>query len=76
MYIFLKIFINQHGNSALAKAGSGDVLAGIIGSLLGQGLEAEKAATLGAYSHGKAGSLASLKTGINGLLASDIIDYI
>ena len=68
-------YINS-GNEALATAGSGDVLAGIIGSLLGQGLEAEKAATLGAYSHGKAGSLASLKTGINGLLASDIIDYI
>ncbi len=68
-------YINS-GNEALATAGSGDVLAGIIGSLLGQGLDVEKAASLGAFWHGKAGSLASLKTGINGLLASDIIDFI
>lgn len=48
-----KRFIIGSGNVALAKAGSGDVLAGFIGSLLAQGLSSEKAAALGAYLHGR-----------------------
>ena len=47
-------YINTSGNSGLAKGGSGDVLAGVIGSLLAQGYPALDAAALGVYLHGKA----------------------
>ena len=67
------IFYCNSGNEGLATPGSGDVLAGIIGALLGQGLTAEVAASAGAYIHGKAGTLATAETGIKGLLARDII---
>ena len=62
------------GNESLATPGSGDVLAGIIGALLGQGMDAIDAAAAGAFIHGRAGTTASLSTGIKGLLASDIIN--
>ncbi len=61
------------GNQALATPGSGDVLAGIIGSFLGQGCLPENAATAGAYLHGAAGTKASYTKGMKGVLASDII---
>jgi NAD(P)H-hydrate epimerase len=48
-----KRYIIGSGNVALAKAGSGDVLSGFIGSLMAQGLPTDKAAVLGAYLHGK-----------------------
>lgn len=48
-----KRYIIGSGNVALAKAGSGDVLAGFIGSLMAQGLSTAKAAVLGAYLHGR-----------------------
>ena len=69
-------YICNSGNEALATAGSGDVLSGIIGSLLGQGLSPDQSAYIGAFIHGKAGSEASKTTGIKGLLASDIIGHI
>lgn len=69
-------YFNNSGNEAMATAGSGDVLAGIITSLLGQGLEPKYAACIGTYLHGYAGSLASETTGIRGMLASDIISGI
>lgn len=47
-----KIFVIQSGNSALAKAGTGDVLSGMIGAFLAQGLDSLDAAVLGAYLHG------------------------
>ncbi len=50
--------VNLSGNHGMACAGSGDVLTGIIASLLGQGLEPFQAASLGAYLHGRAGDLA------------------
>ena len=58
----------------MATAGSGDVLAGIIGSLLAQGLPAERAASLGVYIHGVSGDLAREKQGVIALMAEDIID--
>ncbi|MBQ7148113.1 MAG: NAD(P)H-hydrate dehydratase [Pseudobutyrivibrio sp.] len=67
------IFYCNSGNEGLATPGSGDVLAGIIGALLGQKLEPMKAASAGAYIHGKAGVIATQETGIKGLLARDII---
>jgi NAD(P)H-hydrate epimerase len=57
----------------MATAGSGDVLSGIIGSLLAQGLEPSLAAPLGVYIHGLAGDEAKKRCGERALLASDII---
>ena len=67
-------YVNLSGNNGMATAGSGDVLAGIIGSLLAQGLPAERAASLGVYIHGVSGDLAREKQGVIALMAEDIID--
>ena len=71
-----KIHINQHGNSALAKAGSGDVLAGIIAGLLAQKMTAFEAAKLGVYLHSVAGEIASKDLTEYSVLASDILKYL
>ena len=60
----------------LAKAGTGDVLSGIIGGLLAQGVDAFDAACLGVFLHSRAGSLASDRLGVNAVMAEDIIDDI
>jgi len=54
-----RVFINASGDDALARGGSGDVLTGLVGGLLAQGLGALEAALLGAYVHGRAGTLAA-----------------
>lgn len=54
-----RLWFNPTGDDALAHGGSGDVLTGLIGGLLAQGLTATGAALLGAYIHGKAGTLAA-----------------
>jgi ADP-dependent NAD(P)H-hydrate dehydratase / NAD(P)H-hydrate epimerase len=59
-------------NAALATAGTGDVLAGTIGSLLAQGLRPFDAACLGVYLHGRAAERVSARLGDSGLLASDL----
>lgn len=71
-----KIYYNTTGNSALAKAGSGDVLAGMIAGLLAQGSSPYEAACLGVYLHGLAGDLAKNDLTAYGVLASDTIRYI
>ena len=53
------LFINSSGNSAMAKAGSGDVLTGIIAGLMAIGMEEEKAAFMGVYLHGLTGDTAA-----------------
>ena len=63
-------------NPALATGGTGDVLAGAIGSLLAQGLEPFAAARLGVYLHGLAGDAVRERIGDAGLLASDLPDPI
>lgn len=66
-------YINTTGNPGLASAGTGDVLAGIIGGLVAQGLEASHAARLGVYLHGAAAdALVAQGTGLVGLTASEI----
>lgn len=71
-----RIYLNISGNSAMAKAGSGDVLTGIIGGLLVQGIPYYNAATLGVYLHGLAGDEAKKVKGSYSVLASDIIENI
>jgi len=68
--------INNSGNSALAKAGSGDVLAGMVAGLLAQGCALADAAVLGVYLHGLSGELASQKLSEYSTLASDLLEFI
>lgn len=69
-----KVFINPTGNPGMASGGMGDVLAGILAALLGQGLSAEDAMKLGVYLHGFVGDRVAAAQGEIGLIASDIID--
>jgi NAD(P)H-hydrate epimerase len=71
-----RVFVNQTGNSSLSKAGTGDVLSGMIGALLGQKMEPFDAACLGAHLHGRAGEVAGERLGLRGVLARDVIDAI
>jgi len=68
--------IVQGGQPALSVAGSGDVLAGVIASLRGQGLWAYDAARLGVYLHVRAGELVGVEGANRGALASDIADAV
>ena len=65
-------YINGTGNPGMATGGSGDVLCGLIAALMGQGMEAYWAATLGVWLHGRSGDIASAHTGIWALRASNI----
>ncbi len=69
-------YINPHRNSALATAGTGDVLAGITVGLLAQGAAPGEAAAAGAFIHGEAGAQVRARLGASGLLASDLLDEI
>jgi ADP-dependent NAD(P)H-hydrate dehydratase len=71
-----KCFENATGNPALATAGSGDVLTGIITGLLAQNYTAEEAAILGVYIHGLTADLARPQTGTHAFTASTIMDYL
>lgn len=71
-----RVFINPTGNSGMATAGCGDVLTGLLLSLLGQGYEPQEACVLGVYLHGLAGDLALAAKSSEGLIASDLIDFL
>lgn len=71
-----KVYFNSTGNAGMATAGSGDVLTGIIIGLLAQHYTPEIAARLGVFIHGLAGDMAKDDWGEEGLIASDIIQYI
>lgn len=71
-----KIYINKTGNAGMAKAGSGDVLTGMIAALSSQGVDEFTAAKTGAFLHGRAGDLAAKKKTMASMIASDIIDCI
>lgn len=71
-----KTMINHSGNSGMATGGSGDVLAGIIGSIMAQGASPFDAAALGVFIHGLAGDSAAEKLSEYSVTASDIIDFI
>lgn len=66
-------YINHTGNPGMAVGGSGDVLSGIIVSLLGQGIEPLEAAACGAWIHGAAGDLCAGEMGQYGMLPSDMV---
>lgn len=70
------VYENTTGNPALATAGSGDVLTGIITSLVAQGYEPIHAAILGVYLHGLTADIALPETGYQSFIASDIIAYL
>lgn len=67
-------YVNYTGNPGMATGGSGDVLAGIIVSLLGQGLRPVQAAAAGAWLHGAAGDRCARRLGEYGLLPTDILE--
>jgi hydroxyethylthiazole kinase-like uncharacterized protein yjeF len=71
-----QIYTNKSGGPALATAGSGDVLSGMIAGLIAQKLDLFKATTLAVYLHGEAGELAALEKTEVGVIASDIIEHI
>lgn len=69
-----QVAVNPTGNPGMATGGSGDVLSGLLGALLAQGLKAEAATHLGVFAHGLAGDLASARSGEAGLIATDLLD--
>lgn len=68
-----RMYVNTTGNPGMASGGTGDVLTGMIASLIGQGLAPFEAASLGAYLHGLAGDIAAERVGRASLIASDVI---
>jgi NAD(P)H-hydrate epimerase len=72
----LRVYVNTTGNPGMATGGSGDVLSGILGALIAQGLDTFSAAVLGVHVHGLAGDLACDRVGEVSLIASDLIDHL
>ena len=71
-----RVYINTTGNNGMAKGGSGDVLAGMVLSFLGQGMEPVEAAALAVYLHGLAGDLCRDRLGEYGMLPGDLAEEI
>jgi NAD(P)H-hydrate epimerase len=71
-----RIYVNHTGDSSLSKAGAGDVLCGIIVTLLAQEMDLFDAACAGVHLHGRAGEIAGKKLGRRSVLARDVIDSI
>ena len=71
-----EIYINLTGNPGMASGGTGDVLTGMLGGLMAQGLPPLEAAKWGVFLHGLAGDMAAQELGEIPLIASDIIDYL
>ena len=67
-----RLFRNKSGNAGMATGGSGDVLAGLLGALLAQGMEPFDAACLAVHVHGKAGDLVARRLSRPGLCAEDL----
>ncbi len=70
------VIINSSGNPGMASAGMGDVLTGMIGSLLAQGYTPKEAVKFGVFLHGYSADLVQRKQGERGMIASDVIDQI
>ena len=72
----LKLYVNSTGNNSMAKAGSGDVLAGMISGLVAQNMDIFEAACLGVYLHGLCGDFAKEKLTEYSVMAEDLISFI
>jgi NAD(P)H-hydrate epimerase len=70
------LWVNPTGNPLLASGGSGDVLAGVIGGLMAQGLDALTASCAGVYVHGLAADLAAEEYGLRGLAAEELAGWL
>ena len=68
-----QIFFNTSGNAAMAKAGAGDVLAGLITGILAQGRNAYTAGVIGVFLHGMGGDEAKSRQGAYSVMAQDLI---
>jgi NAD(P)H-hydrate epimerase len=68
-----RTFVNSTGNSGMATGGSGDVLTGIVASLLGQGLTPFEAAAIAVHTHGSAGDIAAEQYTPRAMIASDLL---
>ena len=68
------LYINRTGNPGMAVGGSGDVLAGMIVSLLGQGIQPLEAAACGAWLHGAAGDICAKEMGQYSMLPTDMLE--
>lgn len=71
-----RLAVNETGNSGMAKGGSGDVLAGMIVSLLGQGCGAFDACCAAVWLHGRAGDRAAADKGERGMTPTDLLEQI
>ena len=71
-----KVFMNPTGNPGMATAGMGDVLTGMIISLVAQGVEFEKAIVSAVYLHGRPGDRVAKRLGERGMIATDVIEEI
>jgi ADP-dependent NAD(P)H-hydrate dehydratase len=71
-----RVYRNATGNPGMATGGTGDVLTGLIGALIGQRLAPFEAAVLGVWAHGRAGDLAAAQVGQTALIATDLLDHL
>ena len=71
-----RVYVNNTGDSTLSKAGTGDVLSGMIGCLLGQAVERFDAACIAVHLHGMAGEIAGMRLGRRFALAREVIDAV
>ncbi len=71
-----QIYLNPTGNDGMATGGAGDVLTGMIGSFLAQGLAPAEAAICGVYIHGLSGDLAAAEMGRRSMIAGDLIEFL
>ena len=71
-----RVFVNTTGNPGMARGGSGDILAGLIGAFLAQGADSFSAASAAVYVHGLAGDMAKAEMGEVGMDSSDILRFV
>lgn len=71
-----RVMVNTTGNNGLAKGGSGDILSGMVLSLLGQGMDAFAAACAAVFTHGLAGDMAAKEKGARGMTPADVLNLL
>ena len=71
-----RMAVNTTGNAGMAKCGSGDILSGMLLSLLGQGMAPFEACCAAVWLHGRAGDLAAADKGERGMIPGDLLEQI